>query len=75
MSAHLPRIPLSGSIDFKVTSLEIIYVTKSTYEIVKWAQYSHLALNIKLQWNNVREFRFKNNLQLILISITQVCAN
>ena len=34
MSAHLPRIPLSGSIDFKVTSLEIIYVTKSTYEIV-----------------------------------------
>ena len=75
MSTHLPRIPLSGSIDFKVTSLEIIYVTKSTYEIVKRAQYSHLALNIKLQWNNVREFCLKNNLQLILISITRVYAN
>ena len=62
MSAHLPRILLSGSVDFKVTSLEIIYVTKSTYEIVKWAQYSHLALNIKLQWNNVREFCLKNKL-------------
>ena len=75
MSTHLPRIPLSGSIDFKVTSLEIIYVTKSTYEIVKRAQYSHLALNIKLQWNNVRKFCLKNNLQLILISITWVYAN
>ena len=66
-SAHLPRIPVSGSIDFKVTSLEIIYVTKSTYECVKRAQYSHLGWNIKLQWNNVREFCLKNNLQLILI--------
>ena len=75
MSAHLPQIPLSGSIDFKVTSLEIIYVTKSTYEIVKRAQYSHLALNIKLQWNNDREFCLKNNLQLILIFITRVYAN
>ena len=76
MRAYLPRISLSGLlIDFKVTFLEIIYVTESTYECVKRAQYSYLALNIKLQWNNVWEFCLKNNLQLILIFITWVYAN